>query len=474
MKTLKFLSLCLVALSLIFASCESDKPAPPNFDDVLEDGLYIIGSATSNEEPAAKAVMEQGLNESDDNNAVSGLWDKYIALEANKSFYITKKSGVNLVNYGAGELETVVTDGADYTISGANVIVGTYANGAAAFTVPESGLYQVVVYEPESKVIIIPVKWQTNNMGEPYELVASDFNKESMTFTLTDVEVKNNNFKFKNHDGWKYPVTPDIMINCNYGAFKDAEGNTVAFNFTGVENNLGVGGSDIAVPSANRGVYTVELKWTLAEKNSHTAKLTKTGDVVLEYPETMYMIGQDFGAWDWNDETIAELIPVNGIEGAFWCVRYFTAENGFKWCATKAWSGDFDSLSESIGFTTSGGNAFVPTDGLYVVYMDMAGDRIAIEPATVYGMGDAFGGWDSGQYPFTINGDKMSITTSASGELRMYADASIAAGDWWQKEFIILDGKIEYRGNGGDQTRVPVTAGQTITLDFNAGTGTIQ
>jgi hypothetical protein len=41
-------------------------------------------------------------------------------------------------------------------------------------------------------------------------------------------------------------------------------------------------------------------------------------------------------------------------------------------------------------------------------------------------------------------------------------------------EFIILDGKIEYRGTGGDQTRVPVAAGKTVTLDFNAGTGTIE
>ena len=41
-------------------------------------------------------------------------------------------------------------------------------------------------------------------------------------------------------------------------------------------------------------------------------------------------------------------------------------------------------------------------------------------------------------------------------------------------ECIILDGKSAYRGNGGDQTRVPVTAGQKVTLNFNAGTGTIE
>ena len=40
-------------------------------------------------------------------------------------------------------------------------------------------------------------------------------------------------------------------------------------------------------------------------------------------------------------------------------------------------------------------------------------------------------------------------------------------------EFVVLNGKIEYRGNGGDQERATVGAGKTVTLDFNAGTGTI-
>ena len=35
-------------------------------------------------------------------------------------------------------------------------------------------------------------------------------------------------------------------------------------------------------------------------------------------------------------------------------------------------------------------------------------------------------------------------------------------------------GKIAYRGNGGDQTRVSVAAGAKVTLDFNAGTGVIE
>ncbi len=194
------------------------------------------------------------------------------------------------------------------------------------------------------------------------------------------------------------------------------------------------------------------------------------------YPETMYMIGEEFGGWDWSSEGIAVMTPVWGFEGHFWTVRYISSGKGFKWCAKREWSGDFFKLDEEIGYTDKDGNAFVATSGMYMVYMDMVKGKIAVEPAQVYGMGDCFGGWNTGAYPFTVDGKVMKITTTGSGELRMYAKSTIAPNgdDWWKMEFIFLNGKIEYRGNGDDQSRVKVDAGKTVTLDFNAGTGIVQ
>ncbi len=194
------------------------------------------------------------------------------------------------------------------------------------------------------------------------------------------------------------------------------------------------------------------------------------------YPETMYMIGEEFGAWDWNSPGVVTMTPTWGFEGNFWCVRYISAGKGFKWCAQKAWNGDFYKLDEEIGYTDDGSNAYVGEDGMYIVYMDMKKGKISIEPAQVYGMGDCFGGWDVGAYPFIVSGKLMKITTSSSGELRMYANSSISpiGNEWWKQEFILLNGQIVYRGNGDDQERVSVEAGKVITLDFNAGTGTIE
>lgn len=194
------------------------------------------------------------------------------------------------------------------------------------------------------------------------------------------------------------------------------------------------------------------------------------------YPETMYMIGEEFGGWDWSNPGVATMTPVWGFEGQFWCVRYISAGKGFKWCAKKEWSGDFYKLDEEIGYTDDGSNAYVANSGMYMIYMDMTKGKIAVEPAQVYGMGDCFGGWNTASYSFTADGKVMKITTTGSGELRMYAKSSIAptGDDWWKSEFILLGGKIVYRGNGDDQERVKVDAGKTVTLDFNAETGTIQ
>jgi hypothetical protein len=194
------------------------------------------------------------------------------------------------------------------------------------------------------------------------------------------------------------------------------------------------------------------------------------------YPAEMYMIGVDFGNWNWASDGVAEMIPVHGFEGNFWCVRYITAGNGFKWCAKREWSGDFFSLGEDIGFYTEDNNAFVREDGMYMVFIDMANSRISVEPAKVYGIGDCFGGWNTAAYPFETDGNTMKITTAASGEVRMYAASDIApvGGDWWRMEFVPINGTIVYRGTGDDQERIPVNAGKSVVLDFNAGTGVIK
>ena len=218
------------------------------------------------------------------------------------------------------------------------------------------------------------------------------------------------------------------------------------------------------------GVYTVVLSIANAP---YKATITKTGDVdAPALPETMYIIGTAVGGWDWATNAV-DMIQVNGKAGGFWAIRYIKAGEGFKFCAVKEWNGDFTGLGNDSGYTVSDGNCFVAADGLYIIGIDAAGDKVVVEPAHVYGIGDCFGGW-SGGVELTKNADgTVSSGALAAGELRLYTTCSAFSVDWWQMEFVPINGVIEYRGNGGDQTRVPVSAGQSVTLDFNAGTGVI-
>ncbi len=45
---------------------------------------------------------------------------------------------------------------------------------------------------------------------------------------------------------------------------------------------------------------------------------------------------------------------------------------------------------------------------------------------------------------------------------------------WWQAEFRVADGVIDYRNDGGDQEAVAGTAGQVVTLKFDDNTGSVE
>ena len=213
----------------------------------------------------------------------------------------------------------------------------------------------------------------------------------------------------------------------------------------------------------------------------------KAGTILIEaykeFPSSLYMIGQDFGGWDWGSAGVVELVPVLhnpdwGAEapGQFWTIRYFKADSGFKFNSAKDWDGgQFGKLETNDGFTNDNdGNLHVPEDGVYMVHVDLKRGMLHVEKARVSGKGDCFGGWDADPVAFTEKDGKLTAKTSGKGEIRMYAESSIATSEWWTREFVFFDGKIAYRGNAGDQDRVTVEAGKTVTLDFNAGTATVE
>jgi hypothetical protein len=367
---------------------------------------------------------------------------------------------------------------------------GTFGNLGEAFEVTQDGsdiavgrdAKVTVTYDPAAETLTFTGEYQGDAPAKPavWSLIGTlndtgwgtDFdltNTSGDTWVIKNVAVTaTDEFKIRADHDWATsvggPEGNDVSVidaGNPYEVFKPELG--VAFAAGDKNIHIGV-----------EGAYTITFDY---------AAKTILIEAYQEFPEHLYMIGDEFGGWDWNSEGVVEMTPVlynadwaNKAPGQFWTVRFFHAGKGFKYCAKRAWDGDFWGLETNDGFTEVGGNCTVAEDGVYMVHIDLKNGKVHVEPARIYGIGDAFGGWDEGMENalFTAADGKLTGTTSADGELRMYATSSIANSDWWTREFIILDGKIVCRGNGGDQERVSVKAGQKVTLDFNAGTGTIE
>jgi hypothetical protein len=262
----------------------------------------------------------------------------------------------------------------------------------------------------------------------------------------------------------------------NFGSDATADG--------GEYTKLLPGGKNLPI---GRGVWKLTFTWNLAAgalEKSFTYTSVLLEEVTPIYPDALYIIGEQFGTWDWASADVAEMVAVNTGdnnlgEGQFWAVRYIETGKGFKFNSKKEWGGDFATRATTTGVTfDNDGNALVAESGVYMILVDLKEDKMAVEPADVYGMGDAFGGWteaaEAAKFTVAADGKTLEATTSASGNLRMYAASSIQTSGWWTREFNVIDGKIAYRAKGGEQAAVPVTAGQKVTLNFNTGVGAIQ
>lgn len=511
MKKLLYLFGAMALMAGMVACGDNNKP-DVDLDIDTDPGFYVVGEAvgvtfdmTSGEAPEAATRMANGYNENslklDDNGAPtadrgasrlrSGMYEKYVWLEGGKDFELIYYDGdVTYTRYGSA-LEDNVTNSAndgDFPKELEWGKLGDLVIGedAPMLRVEESGFYHIVLDDAsnvEDKAdfalimvnkVDMGVRGAQNGWGNTYgEMVRA--NDGTITWTWTEQTLKmGEKFKFAYNHGWKIALdlAGNIKANTNLG-WVSAD-----------DHGLLQGGPDIVVDA--HGIYTITLTYKMAGgdfKNSFTYKMEKTEDLEVTVPDNVYINGNDFGGegWDWNAPTIVEMARVYGGD-AFWAVRYLTTASQFKFCNVKEWKGDFTGLGTNEGYGyADNGNCKVDADGLYLIVVDYEANKIVIKPATglICGLGDAFGGWDAtngGQVPFTVATDgTVTGTATAAGLLRIFA--KLDGVDAWKSEFSVWDGKIVYRGNGGDFSKdnaVEVTAGQTITLNFNAGTATIK
>ncbi|MBK9211752.1 MAG: SusF/SusE family outer membrane protein [Saprospiraceae bacterium] len=474
----KLLMATLVLLGLLYSGCKKDKTDPT---PVAEDGIYIKGAGTAFDGFNTKALLKKTKNEVLQTERAS-LREIYIAVKAGSD-------GFNIVSV-SGTTQTVYGPGADFAkVEGANLDVeepkdglwkGTLTVSNNKFTVPEDGLYHVIMDTELNKVAIARVKWGIIGGASPggwstNTPMTAVFNLSKMDFVVENVLMLKNDWKFRYSDGWKIILDKDLDLG---GGQKGVKVNS---NLGGSITALETGGGNIA--NTVYAIYKFTLTWD--SNTGFSATQTKTGDgpPIAEYPETLHMIGEAVGGWDWAANG-TPLIPVHSHPELFWKIVYLQGGKDFKFAPRKEWVGDFgkDNNPPVNGVSKKGSNNLTApaASGYYMVVVDLKNETIEVADPSVHLIGDAVGSWDAGQaaQKFTVGADELTIsrTLTPDKDIRMHVKASTLACDWWQAEFIVLNNKIEFRGKDGDQGRAKSkAAGITdISLNFKTGVGSIQ
>ena len=202
---------------------------------------------------------------------------------------------------------------------------------------------------------------------------------------------------------------------------------------------------------------------------------------INEVKPDLFLTGSNY---DWGGKWL-QLVPFNKSEEDFWTIIYLHEGEQFKFAPQAGWGDDFGYTGTTINdeaganiTSSSDGNLVVGKAGWYLLKVQNGSTKaLTVLQPNVYLIGDAAGEWniaDSHKFtvPTTEDGVFESPAFAADAELRMCV--SVDGFEWWQSEFMVFDGKIEYRGRGDDQNRVNVKAGQKVTLNFTAGTGEIK
>lgn len=270
--------LALIAM-VTMVSCDDDPdPDPPI---LVEDGLYVQGAGTGLTDLNGTGLMAKAKNEVNQTERAS-LYEMYVAVKGGSDgFNLVDVVGGVSTSWGPGsdfaEVSQAELDGEEPNMG---LWKGSYAESETAFTVPDNGLYHVVVDTELGLVAIAKVEWGLIGAATPggwsgsTQFDAPAFDLNMMEFSSTDLIMTKGDFKYRYSNGWKIILDADVdlgegvtgvKVNCNFGGALDA---------------LDAGGANINNDIS--GFYTATMKWELG--GAHSATLTKTDDL----PSTNY------------------------------------------------------------------------------------------------------------------------------------------------------------------------------------------
>lgn len=446
----------LFALSVM--ACSENNIA---YDEVINvpQGIYISGSSSEFSLPIETGRLR--AVESDNENMLSiRAW-----LKADGRFQISfVDTDGQPQTYGMGsKLELANAHATSYSLT----------QGGEGFTVPTEGLYQIVVNKARKELTIIPIQFtmqgdnaltEEGNNDVPLSNVTYDRLTHVVTWCNADStkQLLPGKYIFKMNDGEKLSLrdseTENYNISTIYTGTAAAERtNQLDETFQPLTNQ-----SAVKLKFPLKGKYSVKIQYSVLT-GKFTARMGGKGVEVTGMSNDLYMGGSNFGAWNSND--VVKMAPVGAVgNGEFWHLCYLKAGQTVEWSTSKDGSQLLSSWQTTQGVEmTSDGKATVKTSALYLVYANLDRKLIAFETPQVYASGAALG---DNEKPLEINGSNMSIETTETGNLNIFAISNQNARNWSSMQMTVRNGKIVYPGTSVDQMPgLPVSKGTTVTFD---------
>ena len=326
--------------AVTFTSCDGNKTNGPDLNQ-LPNGFYVSEAGVDLIEANA---MDQGINEVDQ-TARTGMYEKYIVLEAGKKYEFVNKKGAEADRFGSVlEAASLVTEGPEVAgYKGALV-----AN--ATVEVPETGLYHIVLDFDEdgaladvggAQCIVVPVVWGVRGAMNGWGYTAGEKVADSYKWEWNCTIETAGKFKFDYSGGWKIELDIAKLVKAN--------------------TNLGAecipGGADIEL---DRAEYKITLEFVgpaATTQESYKCTVEKTGELEVLDPSTFVysFIGTVNGNWD--TDTDIPFVSKDGEHYVFEAKGVDFAAGAFKIRFNHDWAKSFggsDLTIEGIEATGDG------------------------------------------------------------------------------------------------------------------------
>lgn len=431
------------------------------YDEVINvpEGIYLSGSSSEFSLPIETGRLKAA--ETDNDNMLSiRAW-----LKKDGRFQISfVDTDGQPQTYGMGsKLELLNAHATAYSLT----------QGGEGFTVPTEGLYQVVVNKARKELTIIPIQFTMHGDNAltdegNNDVPLSDVTYDRLTHVVTWCNVDSTKqllpgkYIFKMNDGEKLSLrdseTENYNISTIYTGTAAAERtNQLDETFQPLTNQ-----SAVKLKFPLKGQYSVKIQYSVLT-GKFTARMGGKGVEVTGMSDDLYMGGTNFGAWNSND--VVKMAPVGAVgNGEFWHLGYLKAGQTVEWSTSKDGTQLLSSWQTTQGVELNGeGKATVKETGLYLIYANLDRKSIAFETPMVYASGAALG---DNEKPLEINGSNLSVETTETGNLNIFATSNQNARNWSTMQMTVRNGKLVYPGTAIDEMpSLPVSKGTTVTLD---------